>query len=110
LDPRERFNFRLALALGRTVRELLEGIDSVELAKWQIYYSIEPFGELRADYRQAITSWLLACVHRKRGANPPRLEDFLTVPRQPKVQTVGEMKGVLKRVVDMFKTKNKKGT
>lgn len=30
-----------------------------EFAAWQAYYSIEPFGEERADLRQAITSALV---------------------------------------------------
>ena len=36
------------------MRELLQRIDSRELAEWQAYYRIEPFGEERADLRNAM--------------------------------------------------------
>lgn len=34
--------FRLALQLGRTVRELEQTLDSRELAEWEAYHTIEP--------------------------------------------------------------------
>jgi hypothetical protein len=43
--------FRLALSLGCTVQELGERLSSAELAEWQAFYLIEPFGDMRADDR-----------------------------------------------------------
>lgn len=39
-----------------SVAQAMRDIDSREFAEWQAFYQIEPFGEERADYRQAITS------------------------------------------------------
>ena len=50
-----------------TVKELNQRMDSRELSEWMAYYRIEPFGEERADLRQAQTSAILANVHRSDG-------------------------------------------
>ena len=42
--------FRLALALGKTLRELSE-IGSEELTYWMAYADLEPFGPLVDDFR-----------------------------------------------------------
>lgn len=39
-----------------TVAELLDRMSSAELSEWMAFYSIEPFGEERADLRQALTT------------------------------------------------------
>ena len=49
----------LALALGKTVRELLTGepgMDAAELGQWQRFYRRHPFGLIRGDYQ----AWLVA--------------------------------------------------
>lgn len=46
--------FRLALALGRTVRELQASMDSDELTEWAAYHKLDPFGGVRGDYQSAI--------------------------------------------------------
>ena len=60
-----------------TVRELLARMDSRELAEWQAYYRLEPFGQERADLRAGIVASTLANIHRdpKRKAFAP--EDFM---------------------------------
>jgi hypothetical protein len=40
-----RFYHRLALALGRSVKELLATVDSQELVEWAAYYIHEPWGQ-----------------------------------------------------------------
>ena len=57
--PERRFAFRLALMLGMTVSELGARMSSSEFAEWMAYDRLEPFGELRADYRNGL---LLATV------------------------------------------------
>lgn len=48
--------FRLALALGKTVTELRACLPHAEFVEWCAFYSIEPFGEWRADLRAGIVA------------------------------------------------------
>jgi len=50
--PERLFYFRLALALGKTVQQLLEECDALELAEWFAFWTIEPFG---SDWDQTAT-------------------------------------------------------
>jgi hypothetical protein len=43
--------FRLALALGMTVKELEQRMTSEELTEWMAFYTLEPFGCEAADIR-----------------------------------------------------------
>lgn len=45
---------KLALALGKTRRELLDSIDSEEMTLWMAFERVDPFGQERADYREAL--------------------------------------------------------
>lgn len=54
------FLHTLALALGRPVGELLRSISSAELAAWQAFYNIEPFGPTRGDLQSAIVAQSIA--------------------------------------------------
>jgi hypothetical protein len=75
-----RFLFKLALALGfPSVRELTTRMTSRDVAEWKAYYSIEPFGEARADLRTGILASLIANVHRDRKKRPEPFvpEDFM---------------------------------
>ena len=40
-------------------------------------YTIFPFGEYRADIRQAMTSQILANVHRGKNQRPFKIDDFM---------------------------------
>ena len=64
------FLFRLALRMGRTVRELLGSMGSRELSEWMAYERVEPWGESRADLRMGIISSTLANVHRQSDDYP----------------------------------------
>lgn len=91
--------FRLALSLGYTVRDLQNRIDSRELTEWIAFYNIEPFGEDRADMRQALTSCILANANRdpkKSRAFKP--QDFMLVKPPKKEQTPEEMMALLKGI------------
>lgn len=71
------FWHRLAIALGATVSELKDRIDAEELKYWMAYYAVEPFGEERADLRNAIVAQTVAaCAAFRKGA-VPKLEDFM---------------------------------
>ena len=65
------------MALGCTVRELLHGIESKELAEWQAYYNLEPWGEERADLRAGIVASTIANVFRGKGSPPKKPKDFM---------------------------------
>ena len=69
--------FRLALALGLPVRELLARMGSDELTEWMAFYQLEPFGDFRADLRSAIVASTLANAHRSKEGKPFTPEDFM---------------------------------
>lgn len=46
-----------------TRRELLARMDSEEITEWMAYYRLEPFGEYRADIRNAMLCQLIAQVN-----------------------------------------------
>ena len=60
-----------------TVGELLHTMSSKELVEWQAYYSIEPFGEERADLRAGIIASTIANVNRPKGKKAYDAEDFM---------------------------------
>lgn len=57
------------------------------------YYSIEPFGEWRADYRQAITSMVLANANRSKKQRAFKVKDFMPFdkPKKRRQQTQEKM-------------------
>ena len=61
------------------------------------YYNIEPFGEQRADYRQAITSMVLANVNRGKNQRAFKVSDFMPFEKKKKrrQQTPEEMQAML---------------
>jgi len=83
-----RFAFRLALALGCTVRELLARLTAAELAEWQAFYRLEPWGDVRADLRAGHIAAMVANVNLRPGAKPLRADEFIfgadqTPPEKP---------------------------
>jgi hypothetical protein len=73
-EPELMFEFRLALALGRTVAELRQTVSSTELTYWIAFNQIEPLPEHRADVRNAIVAYTIARSMGSKGSTP---EDFL---------------------------------
>jgi len=79
-----------------TVRRLLSEIDSPELSEWVAYYNIEPFGEERADLRQAITTCTLSNRWRAENEPPNKVGDFMMFSDRPYYQqSEAEMKMAL---------------
>lgn len=54
---------------------MLRGMTMRHLLEWRAYYDIEPFGEVRADYRSAQVTAAILNSTRKRGTAPVKLED-----------------------------------
>ena len=67
----------LALALGRTVRELQAELTAEEFAEWMAYHSISPIGDERADLRAGIVA--SAVVNSRGGRSRPL--DFMPIVR-----------------------------
>ena len=82
-----------------TVRELLARMDSLELSEWVAFYSLEPWGDERADLRQAITSATLANIHRGKGQRAYKPEDFMPLQEPGPKQTPEEMTAALRQIV-----------
>lgn len=74
---------------------MLARTDSHELSEWLAFYSIHPWGEERADLRQAVTSTVVANSLRGKNVRPYKIEDFLPVPSAKPEQTADEMKALL---------------
>lgn len=73
---------------------MMREMTSPQLMEWIAYYTIEPFGEDRADIRAAITDITIAAAaaNRKKGAKLPKIEDFIPkFEAEEKSQTVDEM-------------------
>jgi hypothetical protein len=82
----------LALALGKTVGQLLAEISSLELTEWRAYAVLEPFGEPLADQRHGIALAALANLHRdpRRRRDPYQPEDFIPWHPSHRVATDGD--------------------
>lgn len=78
-----RFYFRLALALGCTVSELLDRVDSAELTEWIAFDSVEPIGAWRFDFQFGMLMALQANMHRRPGRKPYEPQDFMPFLPKP---------------------------
>jgi hypothetical protein len=80
-----RFLFRLALALGKTVGQLLHDLDayggrSLELTRWMAYARVEPFGYGMDNFRMGVLAATTANVA-PRGKNAKALKPSDFYPR-----------------------------
>jgi hypothetical protein len=60
-----------------TVKELLGRVDSRELSEWMAFYSLDPWGDQRADLRHGISCALFASAHTEKGKPSPKPCDFM---------------------------------
>lgn len=60
-----------------TVAELGDRMTARELAEWKAYYELEPFGDLRADYRTGLLASMLANLVRGKNDKPLTPKDFI---------------------------------
>ena len=76
------FAYRLALALGQpNVDAMLAGITATQFRRWSEFALLEPFGEERADIRNAILCRLVAIIAGNKNA---KLDDFMPRFGKPK--------------------------
>jgi hypothetical protein len=67
-----------------------------QIREWIAYYNLEPFGEIRADWRQAMTSMILANANRGKKGRTYKVKDFmLTDKKKRRQQTPEEMQAML---------------
>lgn len=62
---------------GRTVEELFEVMTYNELFYWMAFSALEPFGDERADWRNAMTLAQQANMNRKKGKRAYGIDKFL---------------------------------
>ena len=60
-----------------TVSELLAKMPSSEFTEWAVIYSIDPWGETRADLRAGIIASTTANVHRGKGKKAYAADEFI---------------------------------
>ena len=93
-----RFVFTLALALGKTVAQLLSEISSRELTEWVAFNNISPIGEERGDARQAFTTAAIVNAFRGKNSQPAKPAHFMPWTKtHRKRQTVKQQMGVAKQ-------------
>ena len=82
---------------GRTVAELNETMTVDEFLLWAVYMQMEPFGDDRADWRNAMAMAQVANMNRKRGSGPIAVHKFLPRfgSRKRRAQTMEEMSAAL---------------
>lgn len=59
------------------MKDLKSSMDSREFAEWIEFYKIHPFGETRADFRNAMVCALLANANRDPKSQPVEMEAFM---------------------------------
>ena len=60
-----------------TVRELLARTDARELAEWQAFYRLEPWGSGEDEFRAAMIASTIANGQRKKGQRAFKPKDFM---------------------------------
>jgi len=100
------FCFRLALALGMTVAELLQRMSSHELSEWMAFYKTEPFGDVRGDVQAAVVAQAALAPHMEKGKKPPSLIELMPfAENNKKEQTQEEMQAMCKLFAGVHKGK-----
>lgn len=84
---------------GRTVEELFDAISDNEFFYWMAFSALEPFGDDRADWHNAMTLSQQANMNRKKGKAAYKPDKFLlrfqTANTRP-VQNTEQMKEALR--------------
>jgi hypothetical protein len=93
-----RFCFRLALALGTTVRELLSRIGADELSEWMAYESLEPFSGIRGDLQAGIVASTICNALRGKHGRTVTPGDFLLTFEPKKEKTAAEMESFFRNL------------
>lgn len=93
-----RFQFRLAMGLGKTLSEI-EHISREELIGWIAFYSFEPWGCPVEDHRTELNLNLLYAINSKPNSRIPRFIDRDPQGRTSEEQTEEELE---QSIIDFF--------
>ena len=75
---------------------LLSEITGEQWAEWCEFYQLEPWGDARADVRALWVASMAVSPYRKKGASPPRFEDYFPhLATRQREQSPEEMKAAL---------------
>lgn len=79
MPPVRRFAYRLALALGEPNPDvMLARMPSHVWQEWQRYATLEPWDEVRADWRAAMIAWTMANLWgREKGRPAFTIDQFM---------------------------------
>jgi len=61
----------------------LEQLSSIQLAEWEAYYQLEPFGEYQEFWRTGLLASMIANALRGKGQPSARPEDFIPETFKP---------------------------
>ena len=90
-----------------TVRQLENSLSSRELAEWMAFYSIEPFGPSREDYRAGLIAATTAnCSGGSKKVLQPT--DFIKIYQQPKTLSYIDRKKAQSQQMAMFRSLSEK--
>lgn len=84
------FYHRLALRLGRSVRELLATVSSEELTMWMAFDRSEPIGDWRQDLGFGVIASTIANVNRTKNHPAFAPIDFMPLSPKPEKPKLGQ--------------------
>lgn len=93
------------------MREAQARVDSQEFAGWLAYWTLEPWGEERADLRAAIVACVIANAFRGKGKRRFKPQDFMPKfgPEEKKGgQSAQEQFAIMKAICSVFAAAAKK--
>lgn len=77
-------------------------MSSREFSEWLAYDRLNPIGPERADWRAAMTAWVMACAHSGAGKMPQfRDFDFMSNYSEPEQKTDEQIRMKMKAYVAM---------
>jgi hypothetical protein len=80
------------------VRELLVRIDAAELAEWQAYWNINPWGERRADLRSGIVAATVANCLRGKNQKAHKVDEFMPDFEQQHRKFTDHLRGFIRNL------------
>lgn len=83
---------------------MLRGMSARQFNEWRAYADLEPFDEVRADYRSAQIVQVLLNTYRKKGKAPVRLEECLLPFGEPDTQpkSADQARADIRKTMDML--------
>lgn len=84
-----------------TVRQLETHMEALELQEWMVYFSLEPWGSIREDYRAGMILSMLVNVNGgKKGGKAAEPKDFFPLYSQHsnRTQTNEQQIAIFKRL------------